>query len=219
MPVKNDNNRRSFTLDARMAAEVFSTNPVAGLRGKHVDARAVAQAFDALPAEALRGPQAVELAVQATGQGESEAVRLLLTARLAPGRERTLTATFAPATFTAGHADSDQWPLRALSAMLRATRPLVDSIRALRVGEMRLRQEIDYRKPAAALRLLRDRECEIHDAAAIRRIVEENPGPLYYGDLDLDEDGNCWELGGARWANQIEARAAELGALTPPARR
>jgi hypothetical protein len=53
----------------------------------------------------------------------------------------------------------------------------------------------------------------VNDHAAVERLVREDPGPLYYGDLDLCEDGRSWEASGGPWADRLQQQLTELGAI------
>jgi len=85
---------------------------------------------------------------------------------------------------------------------------------ALNLGIERLEGEVDYSNPANAVILLENRDLNVLDHAAVERLVRENPGPLYYGDLDLCENGGSWEDSGGPWADQLQKQLAELGAIS-----
>jgi hypothetical protein len=90
---------------------------------------------------------------------------------------------------------------------------LLPALCALKSGTERIEGEVDYRDPQNLLSLLENRGCAILDGRAVTRLVGEEPGPLYYGDIDLCEDGGSWELSGGPWADRLEAKLVELGAV------
>lgn len=98
---------------------------------------------------------------------------------------------------------------------------LLPSLRALRVGADRIEHEIDYRDPKHFVSLLENRGCRILDEQAVTGVVAEEPGPLYYGDIDLCEDGGSWDMSGGPWASRLEEKLIEIEALRredePPA--
>jgi hypothetical protein len=84
---------------------------------------------------------------------------------------------------------------------------------ALHRGIERIDGEIDYSYPANLQVLLENREYTILDPTAIVRLVGEDPGPMYYGDLNLCEEGGSWEQTGGPWADRLEQRLIDLGAI------
>ena len=85
---------------------------------------------------------------------------------------------------------------------------------ALNLGIERLESEVDYSDPANAVALLENRDMTVNDHAAVERLVRQDPGPLYYGDLDLCEDGSSWETSGGPWADRLQEQLTELGAIS-----
>jgi hypothetical protein len=85
---------------------------------------------------------------------------------------------------------------------------------ALNLGIERLESEVDYSDPANAVALLENRDMTVNDYAAVELLVREDPGPLYYGDLDLCEDGGSWETSGGPWADRLQKQLTELGAIS-----
>jgi hypothetical protein len=90
---------------------------------------------------------------------------------------------------------------------------LLTSLRALKIGTDRIEQEIDYSEPKHLITLLENRGCTILDEQGVVQLVAEKPGPLYYGDIDLCEDGSSWDRGGGPWASRLEKRLVELEAV------
>ena len=90
---------------------------------------------------------------------------------------------------------------------------LLLALRALKLGTDRIEQEIDYRDPKHLVSLLENRGCAVLDEQPVTRLVGEEPGPIYYGDIDLCEDGGSWELSGGPWADRLEAKLVQLGAI------
>lgn len=93
---------------------------------------------------------------------------------------------------------------------------LMGALRALKLGQERVACLVDYSDPESLIALLENRDCEILDRAAVEAAVTDEPGPLYYGDIDLCDEGGTWENTGARWANRLEGRLAEQGAIKCP---
>ena len=114
------------------------------------------------------------------------------------------------------HRISDQEALATVAQLVGHANDLMGALRALRVGEARIKGEVDYSDPESLMVLLENRECEILDRAAVEAAVAADPGPFLYGDIDLCDDGGTWENTGARWANRLEARLAEQGAIKCP---
>jgi hypothetical protein len=106
------------------------------------------------------------------------------------------------------------WAELILARLCRYANALYRDRAALVAGEEFIRERIDYSKPEHAIALLRARGCEIHDEPALRRLVERDPGPLFYGSIDLDEHGDNWAHGGGRWLDRIQRQAREAGALS-----
>jgi hypothetical protein len=104
----------------------------------------------------------------------------------------------------------------AVEKLLGLANEVLPALRALKLGKERVEYEIDYRDPQNLVALLENRDCTVLDHEAVARLVAEKPGPLYYGDIDLGEDGASWCNGGARWADEMERRLAELGAVRWP---
>lgn len=90
---------------------------------------------------------------------------------------------------------------------------LFSKSQALKVGMERIELEIDYRDPQNLIILMENRGCAILDQSCVARLVAEEPGPLYYGDIDLCEDGGSWALSGGPWASRLEEKLQRLGAL------
>lgn len=84
---------------------------------------------------------------------------------------------------------------------------------ALHRGIERIDGEIDYSFPANLTVLLENREYDIIDPDAIIRLVGQDPGPMYYGDLDLCEQGGTWEQTGGPWADRLQRQLLDLGAI------
>jgi hypothetical protein len=93
---------------------------------------------------------------------------------------------------------------------------LIGALRALKLGKARIDGEVDYSDPENLIVLLENRDCEVLDPAAVEALVAAEPGPFVYGDLDLCDHGGTWENSGARWANNLERRPAEQGAIKCP---
>ncbi len=90
---------------------------------------------------------------------------------------------------------------------------LLPALRALKLGTDRIEHEIDYRDPEHLISLLENQGCTILDRQAVARLVAEEPGPLYYGDIDLCEDGADWALSGGPWVDRLAGKLVELGAV------
>jgi hypothetical protein len=90
---------------------------------------------------------------------------------------------------------------------------LLPALSALKLGKERTRDEIDYSDPKHLMALLEGRECEVLDPAAVATLVAEKPGPLLFSDIDQCA-GGTWEQRGAPWANELERRLIELGAVS-----
>jgi hypothetical protein len=90
---------------------------------------------------------------------------------------------------------------------------LLPSLHALKVGADRIEHEVDYREPKHLVTLLENQGLTILDEQAVVRLVAEEPGPLYYGDIDLCEDGGSWDISGGPWASRLIQRLIELEAL------
>lgn len=89
-------------------------------------------------------------------------------------------------------------------------------LHALNLGIDRIENEIDYSYPANVQQLLENREWVILDQDALARAVTETPGPVYYGDLDLCDSGGSWEQTGGPWADFLEKRLSDSGAISQP---
>jgi hypothetical protein len=87
---------------------------------------------------------------------------------------------------------------------------------AMKIGRERIACEVDYSDPANLIVLLENRDCKVIDPAAVQALVAAEPGPRYYGDIDVCENGGAWEDSGARWADKLERRLAEQGAIKQP---
>jgi hypothetical protein len=103
--------------------------------------------------------------------------------------------------------------LATVTQLVGIANDLLGALHALKLGTERLQCEVDYSDPASLIILLENRDCEVLDRAAVEALVAAEPGPLLYGDIDLCEDGGTWENSGARWANNLEHRLAEQGAI------
>jgi hypothetical protein len=101
----------------------------------------------------------------------------------------------------------------AIGRIIAHANELLPALLALKLGTDRIEQEVDYRDPKNLLLLLEDRGCTILDEPALARVVDEDPGPIYYGDLDLSDDGRSWDLSGGPWADRLEAKLVQLGAI------
>lgn len=174
------------------------------------------------------GPDTVRLFVEAIPHGRSAAVRVELRDRQPSpdGPQHAVTHIIDPGELIAqehfsyeAHFRSPHWSERILAGLCQIANALYRQRAALLAGEAFIRETVDYRDPESALALLRDRGCEIHDAAAVRALVEADPGLTYYGTLDLDENGDSWERSGGPWIDAITAKAAKAGALTEPPER
>jgi hypothetical protein len=102
---------------------------------------------------------------------------------------------------------------RAIERLVARANELLPALGALKLGMDRVEQEIDYSDPKNLVTLLEDRDCTVLDPEAVARLVAEEPGPLYYGDIDLQEDGADWCNGGGPWANRMESKLVEFGAV------
>lgn len=103
--------------------------------------------------------------------------------------------------------------VRAIERIAAHANELLPALHALKLGNDRVEHEIDYRDPQHLVSLLENRGCTILDAQAVARLVSEEPGPLYYGDIDLCDDGGSWDLSGGPWASRLEARLIQLNAV------
>jgi hypothetical protein len=177
----------------------------------------------------INGPDDVQLFVQAIPDeclGVAVQVELRDVNFSPGGRRRAVSHIVAPGTlirpehlrYEAQFA-GPTWSERILTGLCAFANTLHSEREALRAGEAFVRETVDYRNPDNALEILRARGCEIHNEAAVRALVEGDPGPTYYGSLDLDENGESWERGGGRWIDRISRQAAEAGALTEPPER
>jgi len=101
----------------------------------------------------------------------------------------------------------------AIERVVAHANELLPALHALKLGKDRIEHEIDYRDPQRLVSLLENRGCTILDRQAVARLVGEEPGPLYYGDIDLCDDGGPWEVSGGPWASRLEDRLVQLGAL------
>lgn len=101
----------------------------------------------------------------------------------------------------------------AIGRIIAHANQLLPALRALKLGTDRIEHEIDYRDSEHLINLLENRGCTILDRQPVARLVAEDPGPLYYGDIDLCEDGGSWDMSGGRWASRLEERLIELEAL------
>lgn len=179
-------------------------------------ATSILGALCVLKQAAMRGPSGVHLELAGCDLSAPEKIRILLSDDGTQCDERAITTIVNIAPYTdAGEQGFRTWATAALEQVAERANRLLPTLNALVVGEERQRSEVNYSDPAHALELLRDRGCEIHDENEIHRLVEQDPGPTYYGDIDLGDDGHNWEHGGGRWADRIEAAAARQGALTP----
>jgi hypothetical protein len=109
-----------------------------------------------------------------------------------------------------------QWSELVLARLCEYANQLYRDRVALRTGEEFIGERIEYSDPDEGIALLRARGCEIHDADAIRKLIAADPGPLFYGSVDLDEHGHDWAHGGGRWIERIQRRALDAGALSEP---
>jgi hypothetical protein len=105
---------------------------------------------------------------------------------------------------------------RAIEKIVSLANELVQALVALKLGTERVEYEIDYSDPANLVTLLENRDCVVLDRKAVASLVAQEPGPRYYGDIDLGEDEASWERGGALWANRLEAELIRSGAVIPP---
>jgi hypothetical protein len=105
---------------------------------------------------------------------------------------------------------------RAIEKIIALANELLPALRALKLGTERIEYEIDYRDPQNLVALLENRDCTVLDREAVARLVAEEPGPLYYGDIDLVEGGGSWGESGGRWADDMERRLVDLGAVERP---
>lgn len=83
---------------------------------------------------------------------------------------------------------------------------------ALKVGVDRIEGEVNYSDPKNLILLLENRGCTVIDTSAAEHLVRQNPGPLYYGDIDLCDAGGSWEQAGGPWAHRLETELIDLGA-------
>jgi hypothetical protein len=133
--------------------------------------------------------------------------------------ERGVSVTVVPSLLIADDEfgfDKPQWSEVVLTRLCEFANRLYRDRVALLTGEEFIRERIDYSDPDNALALFRARGCEIHDEAVIRKLIAADPGPLFYGSVDLDEHGDDWAHGGGRWIERIQHRALDAGALTEP---
>lgn len=109
----------------------------------------------------------------------------------------------------------------AIERIIAHANGLLPSLHALKVGTDRIEYEVDYREPKHLVTLLENRGCTILDEQAVIRLGAQEPGPLYYGDIDLCDDGGSWDTSGGRWASRLEEKLIEIGVLRredePPA--
>jgi hypothetical protein len=104
----------------------------------------------------------------------------------------------------------------AIQNLLDIANDLLSALDALRLGKERVEQEVDYSDPRHLIDLLEDRGCTVRDREAVTRLVTEDPGPLYYGDIDLSDDGTDWSNGGGPWADRAETRLLAANAIECP---
>jgi hypothetical protein len=103
-----------------------------------------------------------------------------------------------------------------VAQLVGTAKDLLAAHHALRLGKARIDDEVDYSDPKSLIALLENRDCEVLDRAAVAALVAAEPGPFVYGDIDLCEDGGTRENSGARWADAVERRLAEQGAVKRP---
>lgn len=105
---------------------------------------------------------------------------------------------------------------RAVKRIVREANDLLAARQALEIGLRRVKEEVDYSDPKNLIELLTDRGCTILDEDAVGEVVATEPGPLYYGDIELDADGSTWEQAGGPWADRLQAQLVRRGAVIAP---
>ena len=191
--------RRKGRAPRSMARELFLLDDVFGLLTE---------------AGAVTCPESVSVIAEEHRVDEAARVRIVVTDhRQSPAIG--VTSDYARAEFDT-HGISDQEALATVAQLVGHANDLMGAMRAMKLGQERVACEVDYSDPESLIALLENRDCKILDRAAVEAAVTDEPGPLYYGDLGLCDEGGTWENGGARWANRLEARLAEQGAIKCP---
>ncbi len=72
---------------------------------------------------------------------------------------------------------------------------------------------IDYSDPESLISLLEQRGWIVLDRDAVARLVAAEPGPRFDPATDSDQDAHGWSQLGGPWADRLEARLAEHGAI------
>jgi hypothetical protein len=162
----------------------------------------------------LTRPECVSLTVEEHDSGQSERVRFV-------ARDHRQSPAFAvildyeTRALVTGQLRPEEVP-GAVVKLVELASGLLLALRAVKVGKERIEQEIDYSDPQNLIGLLEARGCKILDEDAVRRAVAQRPGPVYYGDIDLADDGTPWSRGGGPWADLIEERLLEAEAISRP---
>lgn len=167
----------------------------------------------------ISGPRDLGLLVAATPNGRGGACVHIELRDLENPLERGLSFRVPASQLIAddefGYANP-QWSELILARLCEYANRLYRDRVALLAGEGFIGEQVNYSDPENAIVVLRDRGCEIHDEPAIRRLVEADPGPLFYGSIDFDEHGADWAHGGGPWIERIQRQALNAGALTEP---
>jgi hypothetical protein len=160
---------------------------------------------------AVSQPEYVSIALEEPSNGPIERLRLILCDhRESPRigvtrdyeREALQTNELRPNAVIAG-----------IEKLLDHANEVLLALRALRLGKERVEYETDYSDPKNLITLLENRDCIVFHRDTVSRLVREKPGPIYYGDIDLVEDGGSWGDSGGRWADEMERRLIQLKAV------
>jgi hypothetical protein len=109
--------------------------------------------------------------------------------------------------------DSTESVAAAIERIVSHANELLPTLHALTLGRERIEHEIDYQDPKNLITLLTDRGCTILDEQTVARRVQEEPGPLYYGDIDVCDDALDWSRSGGAWADRLEDELVQAGAV------
>jgi hypothetical protein len=163
---------------------------------------------------AITSPSYVSIVAEEHRVGKADRVRIIVTDHRQDLAIGVTTDHDRDAFVTEGLTGADV--LATVAQLTGIAKDLLAAHHALKLGKARIDGEVDYSDPESLILLLENRDCEVLDRAAVEAFVAAEPGPLYYGDIDLCEDGGTWENSGARWANNLERRLAEQGAIKQP---
>ncbi len=198
-----------FTIDHAATVRVVSPY-VSENRGD--DATPIADLVDLTRLhDAMTGPEGVTFYCEQSRIRGVQRLRLILS-NVQDQEPVAVTRSFHLREIVSGPESAESLAL-AIARIITHANGLLRSLNALKVGTDRIEYEIDYREPKHLISLLENRGCTILDRQAVIRLVAEEPGPLYYGDIDLCEDGGSWDMSGGPWASRLEEKLIELEAL------